>query len=65
MSTSPEVQTAGQEVIQHLSEMESLFASHCKLTFVMRNPRVDDGNMVITSDDMQKVADAVQAEVDK
>lgn len=45
----------------HLAIIEKLFKPHCKLTLLMRNPEVADGDMLLTRDDL----DAVIASIEK
>jgi hypothetical protein len=42
---------AFNEVAATLGELESLFAPHCKLTFLMRDPSNDECSMLVTNDD--------------
>ena len=45
---------------RHLAEIEKLFAPHCKLTLVMRNPQSDDGDLILSRDDLVEVEAAVR-----
>ena len=54
-----DVRMAGLECQAALAELSKLFKPHCKLTLIMRNPLEDDGDMIITSDDLAKVKEAV------
>jgi hypothetical protein len=47
-------------VADQLVDMESMFDSRCKLTFVMRSPHLPDGDLIVTSDDVALVIKAVQ-----
>jgi hypothetical protein len=49
-----------QKVSNALARLEKLFAAHCKLTFIMRNPQVEDGDMILTQDDLEKVEAAIK-----
>lgn len=58
MSVSVEFQA---ECERHLKQLEKLFKPHCKLTLLMRNPQAEDGDMILTMDDL----DAVIASITK
>ena len=45
---------------RHLMEIETLFKSHCKLTFLMRNPELEDGDLILTTDELDQVITAIQ-----
>jgi hypothetical protein len=44
----------------HLQEMEKCFRSHVKLTFIARNPESDDGDLILTRDDLELVEIAIR-----
>ena len=48
------------DVADRLVEMESMFDSRCKLTFVMRAPHLHDGDLIVTNDDIKKVRAALE-----
>ena len=48
------------ELERHLSEMEKLFKPHCKLTLLMRNPQVADGDLLLTMDDLDEAIAAIE-----
>lgn len=48
------------EIAQALAELARLFKPHAKLTFVMRNPELEDGDMFVSDDDPQKVIESIQ-----
>ena len=48
----PDLDTVHRIIASHLDELSDLFADHCKLTFIMRNPEVEDGNLICTDDDL-------------
>lgn len=47
-------------VADRLVDMESMFDSRCKLTFLMRAPHLPDGDLVVTSDDVALAIAALQ-----
>ena len=57
---SEKLQYAQQHCWDVLEDLlEPLFAPQCKLTLIMHNPDEEDGNLIITSDDLEEVADVV------
>lgn len=51
------------EVSRHLELLGGLFPPHCGLTFIMRNPKVPDGMMIITNDDLVDLRDAINRQI--
>jgi hypothetical protein len=47
-----------REVEFALQNPEKLFEPHCRFTFLVRNPKSDDGDMLLTSDDLRLVEEA-------
>lgn len=43
-----------------LRRLEKLFQPHCRLTLLMRNPESDDGDLLLTRDDLVEVEDAIR-----
>lgn len=43
-----------------LGTLEPLFKPHCKLTLLMRNPKSDDGDMIVTTDDLGAIIKAIE-----
>lgn len=43
-----------------LVDMEPMFDSRCKLTFVMRAPHLPDGDLIVTADNVDAVITALQ-----
>lgn len=47
-------------IADRLVDMESMFDSRCKLSFVMRSPHLPDGDVVVTNDNIEAVIGALQ-----
>ena len=58
-STRLSLRQARAEIEMALSELSVLFEDHCRVTFIMRNPQADDGNLIIGNDRLDDVRDAV------
>lgn len=43
-----------------LTQLETLFQPHCKLTLIMRNPKSNDGDMILSRDDLREVEKAIK-----
>ena len=43
-----------------LWQMEKCFKPHCKLTLLMRNPESQDGDLLMTRDDLGGVIDSIE-----
>ena len=43
-----------------LQQLEKLFKPHCRLTLLMRNPELADGDLLLTRDDLDLVSAALQ-----
>lgn len=54
------LQDTHEEVATALAHLARLFAPHCKLSFVMRSPKIEDGDMLVTDDDPALVIAAIQ-----
>jgi len=48
-----------QKISNYLNKIEKLFAPYCKVTFLMRNPKEEDGDLLMTNDDLDKVIAAI------
>lgn len=48
------------QIADRLAEMEPMFDARCRLTFIMRAPHLADGDVVVTSDEIQDVITALQ-----
>jgi hypothetical protein len=46
-------------IAEVLHGMEPMFDARCKLTFVMRAPHLPDGDLVVTSDEIEAVIGAL------
>lgn len=42
-----------------LQDLEPLFQPHCRLTLLMRNPQVQDGDLLLSKDDLREVERAI------
>lgn len=54
------LQDTHEEVADALARLSRLFQPQCKLSFVMRNPHVEDGDMFVSDDDPEKVIEAIR-----
>jgi hypothetical protein len=48
------------EVANHCGDIAELFKPGAKVSVLIRNPRLNDGDMIVTDDDMDLVIAAVQ-----
>ena len=53
-----------KEVERSLRRLSPLFKDHCRLTFIMRNPQAEKGEMIITNDSLDDVRDVLTAATD-
>ena len=59
MTESERVQLRDR-IADRLADMEPMFDSRCKLTFLMRSPHLPDGDLVVTNDEIEKVMTALK-----
>jgi hypothetical protein len=59
MSIHPKTEYARDVISNELAKLEKLFLPHCRLTFIMRNPEEEDGDMVITNDKLADLRDVL------
>jgi hypothetical protein len=57
---SERVMTAAREVERHLLEIAKLFQPRCKITFLMRDPTTDEGDLLLTDDTLNEIIKAVE-----
>lgn len=60
LARTAEREALRDHIAVRLLAMESMFDERCKLTFVMRAPHLDDGDLVVTSDSIPDVVTALQ-----
>lgn len=61
MSLTPgQRQALHDSIVARLDDLAPLFDQRCKLTFVMRSPHLPDGDVVVTSDDIDAVIAALE-----
>ena len=53
------LQDARARIELALAKLSLLFAEHCRVTFIMRNPQEKDGDLIIGNDQLEDVRDAV------
>jgi hypothetical protein len=58
--THQEKQRLRDRIADRLADMESMFDPRCKLTFVMRAPHLQDGDVIVTGDDIPSVIKAIE-----
>lgn len=54
------IHEAHEEVEAALNQLRPVFQPHCQLTFIMRRPGDDEGDMVISNDDLDELAKVIQ-----
>lgn len=57
---SVELKLLHAECAKSLRNLERFFESHCKLTLLVRNPQAVDGDIVISSDDLDQVISSIE-----
>ncbi len=55
-----QLQMVRWEVERSLQKLSDFFAPHCQLTFLMRNPKEQDGDLIVTTDSLEAVSEAVE-----
>lgn len=60
MTVSPKVRGVAGQVEEYLTEIEALFKPHCRITFLMRDPQNPECEMLLTRDDLDEVAKAIE-----
>lgn len=50
----------GQRIAYHAREVQEMFKPGVKVTIIVRNPMLGDGDCIITEDDLDAVIGAVQ-----
>ena len=55
-----------ENIAKKLDEIKEYFEPHCKLTFIMRNPELEDNtdNMIITNDALEELIKVLETEIE-
>lgn len=46
--------------IETMQDLEILFQPHCNLTLLVRDPELDDADLIVTKDDLGEVINAIE-----